>query len=328
MTKHPFFDRLNKMKVIIVGDVMIDAYFWGRVERISPEAPVPIVSVDRKENRPGGAANVAANIHTLGAKPYLCSVIGDDVKGELFKNLLKSADLETLGLISQAGRRTSVKTRVMGNNHQMIRVDQEDEISVSQEISEKLINRIEQLIQAENIDILIFEDYDKGVITPDSISSIIHICQKYGVPVSVDPKKRNFMHYSGVQLFKPNLKELREGLKIDYDIDLDRMGSVINVLHEKYNIETVLLTLSERGVFVSDKAGSELIPAHIRNVADVSGAGDTVISVASLAYACQLDKITMATLANLAGGLVCESVGVVPVTKQKLMEESAILQLF
>jgi D-glycero-beta-D-manno-heptose-7-phosphate kinase len=317
------FERFNNLKALIIGDVMIDAYMWGNVCRISPEAPVPIVSVNKKENRLGGAANVALNIQALGATPILCSVIGNDAKSDLFFSLLQKQNLSEKGIIKSNERITTVKTRIIGNNHQMLRVDSEVETECSNDAIDALCNKIEQLIKEEKPDVIIFEDYDKGVITPALINKVNLLAKENRIPVAVDPKRRNFMAYRGVTLLKPNINELKEGLKSDFNhLNNHELFEAVKELKEKLNLDFALVTLSERGILASTSQGNAIIPAHVRNIADVSGAGDTVISVAALALASGLNAEMVAILANLAGGLVCEHVGVVPVDKAKLLAEA------
>lgn len=316
------FDRFKEINVLIIGDVMLDAYLWGKVDRISPEAPVPIVAVNKKENRPGGAANVAINIRSMGAQPILCSVIGDDVNGKIFVEIMEQLGMRTDALVSSPDRPTTKKTRVIGNNHQMLRVDEEREEDLSDTERDRLLNKIRELIHSQKIHVIIFEDYDKGVISKKLIEEVVTLAKANKIPVAVDPKKRNFRHYKNVELFKPNLKELKEGMKLDLEKgDLQEIRAAVKELRSASQIDTVLLTLSERGVLLVNKDTDTLIPAHIRNIADVSGAGDTVISIAALYLALGSDPVQMATISNLAGGLVCEKVGVVPVEPLQLLEE-------
>lgn len=316
------FQSFSKLKVLIIGDAMIDSYLWGKVERISPEAPVPVVSVVKKEKRPGGAANVAINIKALGATPILCSVIGNDDEGKYFNALLKKLKMPVNGIMKSDNRTTTVKTRVIGNKHQLLRVDEETSHELSDMDTSQFIFLVEKILNSEKPDVIIFEDYDKGVLNKRVIESVIATAAKNKIPVAVDPKKKNFLHYKNVSLFKPNLKELREGLKIDLDeIDAVTIGKNVKPFRNKQKINMLMVTLSEAGVYFSSNGKDEIIPAHIRNISDVSGAGDTVISVAALCLALKLSPQFTASLANLAGGLVCEKVGVVPVDKKQLFDE-------
>lgn len=316
------FEKFNSLNVLIIGDVMIDSYIWGKVERISPEAPVPVVRVTKKENRLGGAANVALNIQALGACPYICAVIGDDSDGENFLSLLKAQGLSEEGLIKIKTRPTTVKTRIIAHNKQIARVDAETERNLSSSNTLLVLNKLKQIIADHRIDAIIFEDYDKGLITEELIDKTVKLAKEMGIITVVDPKKRNFHAYKGVQLFKPNLKELKEGLKIEVDpLNIEQVEQAVNRLKKQLGAKTVMLTLSEHGVYVSSENGNKHILAHKRTIADVSGAGDTVIATAALCLAAGLNEFKTAEIANLAGGLVCEHVGVVPIDKVRLLRE-------
>ncbi len=317
-----FFNRFDGLNILIIGDVMMDSYLWGSVERISPEAPVPVISVKKKENRLGGAANVALNVQSLGATPLICSVIGTDSEGDSFLQLMEAQGLSSDGLIRLNSRPTTVKTRVIGHNQQMLRIDAETDEALTFQETQILLSKVLEIIGKQKIDAIIFEDYDKGAITEELISSVVSEAQRRNIITVVDPKKRNFLSYKGVTLFKPNLKELREGLKVDVNTakagDLEK--AAVN-LREQLNSRMIMVTLSELGVFIMSENGQRIIPAHIRKIADVSGAGDTVIATASLCLAAGLDEFKTAAIANLAGGLVCEHVGVVSIDKERLLKE-------
>ncbi len=316
------FDAFDKMHILIIGDVMIDSYLWGDVNRISPEAPVPILATTNRENRLGGAANVALNIQSLGAKPIMCSVIANDESGEIFKQLLEDNDLSAQGIISSGKRKTTVKTRIISQNQHLLRIDEEENHPLEEDLEKKLQLHIEDLLNTYKIDAIIFEDYDKGVLTPHTISKTIEIAQSKGIPTLVDPKKRNFLEYKGVTFFKPNLKEFKEGAKVDVGAD-DKEGllqSAKEFLHAQ-NMRNFMVTMAEKGVLILNDQLHHFIPAEIRDIADVSGAGDTVISVSALCLASGLNEKHVAGIANMAGGLVCEHPGVVPIDKQELLEE-------
>ncbi len=320
------FNSFNKLKVLVIGDVMIDAYVWGKVNRISPEAPVPVVAVTKKENRLGGAANVALNLQALGAIPILCSVIGEDNDAIIFEDLLKKNKLPNTGIVKSKNRITTTKTRIIGNNHQMLRVDEEIENEISANDTESLFKKIEQLAKKEKVSVIIFEDYDKGVINSSLINQVVDFAKKNNIKTIVDPKKKNFLNYKRVTLLKPNLKELQEGTKRDFDIENKKdFFEKIQSFRKNQDIEITLITLSEHGMFISSNKENLLIPAHLRNIADVSGAGDTVVSVAALCLALNLPEKTIASLSNIAGGLVCEKVGVVPIDKKQFLKEAIAL---
>ncbi|MDR1021875.1 MAG: PfkB family carbohydrate kinase [Prevotellaceae bacterium] len=316
------FDKFNDLTVMVIGDVMVDAYMWGKVNRISPEAPVPILASMQREHRLGGAANVALNLQALGATPLLCSVIGNDSEGEIFMKTLGANGLTRLGMLADSTRITTTKTRVIAGTQHLLRIDEETTKPLHEALEKAFFARIEQLIASEKIDAIIFEDYDKGVITPGVISRAVALANARKIPTLVDPKKRNFLEYRNVTLFKPNFKELCEGLKEDVDKhSYDAIFEAARKINRQMGVRYAMVTLSERGVLVSDGEQYSAIPAALRNITDVSGAGDTVISVASLCLAAGMAIPMAAAVANLAGGLVCEKVGVVPVDKKLLLEE-------
>ncbi|HOY31828.1 MAG TPA: bifunctional ADP-heptose synthase [Bacteroidales bacterium] len=315
------------LKVLVIGDVMLDSYIWGKVDRISPEAPVPVVSVTRRENRLGGAANVALNIRSLGATPLLCSINGRDQKGDDFNQLLQKNDISFSGILRSEKRITTTKFRIIGNNFQMLRVDEEMVYPLDQEETRDFYLHIERIIQAEKPGVILFEDYDKGVINQVLITWIVELAEKLKIPVVADPKKKNFQYYKNIELFKPNYKELCDGLKIDnIHRQPEDLLKICSGFQHHQNIQKMMLTLSELGIFISShtKTGAAegvLIPSRVRNVSDVSGAGDTVISVAALCTALNLPFYDTAYIANTAGGMVCEEPGVVPVNKENLLKE-------
>jgi len=316
------FDSFADATILVIGDVMVDSYLWGKVERISPEAPVPIVSVEKREDRLGGAANVALNIKSLGATPILCSIIGDDEKGGLFLSLLKKQGMTTRGIIADENRKTTSKTRIISGNQHCLRIDDEITSDISAMQSQLLLSKAEEIIQTSNINAIIFEDYDKGVITKNIIAPTVKLAKEKGIVVCVDPKKKNFLEYKGVSLFKPNFKELCEGLKIE--VAKNNFKAIFEAVHayqKQMNIEHVMVTLSELGMMITDDDTYHHVPTHIREVADVSGAGDTVISVATLCKAAGLPSSEIARISNIAGGLVCEHAGVVSVDKAQLLHE-------
>jgi rfaE bifunctional protein kinase chain/domain len=320
------FNLFASKKILVVGDVMIDSYMWGKVDRISPEAPVPIIACTKRESRLGGAANVALNLLALGSKPILCGVIGNNDNGALMKTLLQDNKLETKGMFEIQGRPTTVKTRVIGGNQHLLRIDEETDKALTGNDEINFTKHVCNLISSEGIDAIIFQDYDKGALTPHSIKSITDLANSMNIPTLVDPKKRNFANYQGVTLFKPNFKEFTEGLKLDLPKgDFDKIAQSAYDFQQKNNIRYLLLTLSEKGVLISESKSYHHIPAHIRDISDVSGAGDTVISVASLCLASGLKPNEIAAISNLAGGLVCEKVGVVPIDKQDLFDEVLLL---
>jgi len=321
-------NNFEGLTVLIVGDIMIDSYLWGHTERVSPEAPVPIVNVNRKEHRMGGAANVALNIKALGAIPILCTVIGADEVGMIYNNLLQDEEMNDEGILVSSNRVTTQKTRVISHNQHIVRVDEEKVENIDSTEEEKLIDIITTLMDNKKPDVVIFEDYNKGVLTKNVIHSIIEEANKRSIPTSVDPKKDNFFEYKNVTLFKPNLKEFIEGLKLTSEpLSNNDWKTAIDNLRKKLNHKSTFVTLSEKGALIEYEDQITIIPAHLRKIADVSGAGDTVISVASLCLALGTSFRVLAELANLAGGLVCEMSGVVPITKDMLIDELSELTL-
>jgi D-glycero-beta-D-manno-heptose-7-phosphate kinase len=321
MTIDQVFEAFDTLRVLVIGDVMLDSYVWGKVERISPEAPVPVVNVQKREYRLGGAGNVLLNVQSLGAEAIVCSVIGTDGPGDLLENSLKEKGLNCEGLIRSNDRITTIKERIIAGSQQVVRIDTETDKPVSRSETEKLIAKAKELIPS--CQVIIFEDYDKGVLTPESIAEITAFANANNVPTVVDPKKRNFLAYNHVTLFKPNLKELREGLKVDFNVDnLDELKATVQHLKDTLQVNGALITLSERGVFIDFNDEIHKLPAHIRQIADVSGAGDTVISIAACCVALGLPPKSVAAISNLGGGLVCEMVGVVPIDKVLLRSEA------
>ena len=320
------FNLFHEKKVAVIGDVMIDSYLWGNANRISPEAPVPVVSVTKRESRMGGAANVAVNIKSLGATPLMIATAGDDERGYEFIKLMQSAKINTEGIMFQKDRKTTVKHRVIASNQHLLRIDDEISTPLSPKDEQNFINHCLPILKKNQPDIIIFEDYDKGNITPNVITEIVRFAQQHKIPTLVDPKKRNFNAYHNVTLFKPNYKEMIEGLKIDpiAKNDPQAIFKAANELRDQLNAKYIMVTLSEYGIFITNGKEYFAMPAQRREIADVSGAGDTVISVAALALSCGLPMDSIATISNIAGGLVCEKAGVVPIDKEQLLKESIL----
>ena len=317
------FEAFNGKRVLVVGDVMTDAYINGQVNRMSPEAPVPVVDLQTQEQRIGGAGNVALNLIALGAKALLASVIGQDAAGQELQQMLTSAGIQTDALILSTERKTTIKTRVLSNGKQMLRIDAEDQHDLSSSETQTLQQAILRLFD-QGIDGLLLEDYNKGVLTTELIEWLISEANARQIPIAVDPKKKNFFAYKGCTLFKPNLKELKEGLRIEFNYQKDpsALHNAIEQLQNQLKSRYTFVTLSEHGVQLFDGQTHHHHPAHIRNIADVSGAGDTVISTTCLCLICGASPSQIAALANLAGGLVCESSGVVSINKENLLKEA------
>jgi rfaE bifunctional protein kinase chain/domain len=320
------FESFASLKVGVIGDLMLDTYMWGHVERISPEAPVPVVSLSKREHRIGGAGNVALNARSLGSEVYLLSVTGKDEDASILSQLLHENEIHTEHIVKTEKRITTSKTRVISRNQQMMRLDAEITNDIDKELEDLLFQQVEFFIRSEDPDVIIFEDYNKGVLTEAVIHKVISICKAAGVLTAVDPKRKNFFSYHNADIFKPNLKEVKEGLNILLD---DLQPALLHSIHtELRNVldhRISFITLSDKGVFYQEQAKWATIPSHLRNIADVSGAGDTVIAVAALVYAVTKNVHLMAEIANIAGGLVCEEVGTVAINKEKLQHECEIL---
>ncbi len=322
------FNHFAQLNVIVIGDVMLDDYVVGSASRLSPEAPVPVVDIEQRYVRLGGAANVALNLKALGANPILCSVIGQAEKDRLFLKTLQETCLPIMGIVQSGERKITVKHRVLANNVQLLRLDDEQRNDLSIEDRTILTNKITQIIDNYHIDAILFEDYDKGVIGSELIDDIVKIAESNQIPITVDPKKKNFQHYHHSAIFKPNLKELKEGLGKSVlleNINDVQFKSEMELFMTKNQHQMLLLTLSENGVMLVKKDVNglhiEQIPAHRRHIADVSGAGDTVLSVATLCLAANMNSKEVAEWANLAGGIVCEYAGVVAIDRDRFYKE-------
>jgi len=320
------FNDFNSLKIGVIGDVMLDTYIWGKVDRISPEAPVPIVSLHHKEQRIGGAGNVAINCSSLGAKVFMLGVAGDDDEASQLEQLLKEKLIDTTGLIKSGKRKTTNKTRIISRNQQMLRFDAEITDDLNKEEETALLKQISNFIEHEDPNILIFEDYNKGVLTEKVIEEAIALCRASGVITAVDPKRKNFFKYTNVDIFKPNMKEVQEGLNLMFETtDIYQLRNIHEQLQKQLQHKVSLITLSEKGIFYQQLQNAAIIPSHLRNVSDVSGAGDTVIAVAAMVYAATKNAHLMAEIANIAGGLVCEEVGTATVDREKLLRECELL---
>ncbi len=333
----PSIFRTPPFRVLVVGDVMVDRYIRGIVNRISPEAPVPIVRLRETDDRLGGAANVALNLRNLRAEVTLCAVVGEDRDGSDFRDAAEREGVNTASVVLDPSRRTTVKTRVIAGNQHLLRIDEEDlhrrvraghaEVvdlhPLADGIRDRLLSNIESLLRNSPPDVVLLQDYDKGVLDERTIPAIIGSCRSMGIPVAVDPKFEHFMAYRGVSLFKPNLKELGEGLGRMISPTEADLEQACMELHHRLDHAISLITLSEKGVFWFDHSEGThgLVPPVPRDIVDVCGAGDTVIAAAALALAAGWPTDALSILSNLAGGQVCERVGVVPVSLDLLLEE-------
>lgn len=316
--------QFSSKKVLVIGDAMIDAYYLGTVSRISPEAPVPVIEIKEKSKRLGGAANVALNIDALGAKVALCCLAGSDENAEALKTLCKEANIDTDFIIESPKRATTVKTRIISKGQHLLRVDEENRFYAVAEEEQLIEKAVRNAITEYCPDVVIFEDYNKGMLTEKVISLGMRLCNELQILSTVDPKFINFEAYKQAYVFKPNLKEIQEGLKTEIDpTDLESLDNAAQKFMDLMSIKIMFITLSEHGVYFKESGQKGLkIAAHKRKIIDVSGAGDTVISIASLALVSGLSKSDAFALANLGGGMVCEEEGVVPININKLLKEA------
>lgn len=314
------FDELTSQfgekSILVIGDLMLDTYMWGDSDRISPEAPVPIVRITSVENNPGGAANVALNLVSLGAKASLMGLVGDDTEGMVLRDLLKEKGITDAGIVKDRDRPTTVKARIIAHGQQVVRTDREVTWAIGEETEKQFAQMLEQSL--DGVDAVILQDYNKGMFDPDSIQLILEKTAGKNIPVFVDPKKDNFFQFKNVHLFKPNIREFEAALSADYTADqFDAQGLK---MRESLEAEIVMVTQGEKGISLFTEEGLEVIPTQARSVHDVSGAGDTVIAAFTLADCTGGSAAEAATLANYAAGRVCEEVGVVPITLEMLSE--------
>jgi rfaE bifunctional protein kinase chain/domain len=298
---------------------MIDRYYWGSVHRVSPEAPVPVVEVEEESTRLGGAANVANNIASLGGMPVMVGLVGSDYNGQLLTDMVKEAGFDQRGIVIDGSRPTTIKTRVIAQGQHVVRIDNESKLPCPEYLVARLVDAVRYNIH--EIDGIILEDYNKGVITTELIQELISIARKYGKIVTVDPKFDNFFEYKQVSVFKPNRREAEEVLGGRLMTDDDVLAAGKKLL-EDLQAENVLLTRGERGMSLFERDGSVMhLPTAARVVQDVSGAGDTVISTLTIALTAGATIKEACILANHAGGIVVGSVGIVPVSPAELREE-------
>ena len=311
------FEKIKGKKIIIIGDSMLDSYVFGEINRNSPEAPIPIVDVQNEEIKLGGAANVALNIQSLGMRPILCSVIGDDEDGKSFIKLCKKNNLETEGIIIDNQRKTTNKKRVIVNKKHILRIDNEETNYLESDTREKFMKNIEKLMS--NNQIIIFQDYDKGVIEKKLIEKIKNI--NNNLFIAVDPKIRNFFEYKNIDLFKPNLNEMLNAFQ-SKDKSIKNLTIISDELRSKNNIKNLMITLSNKGLVINNNKGFIHNKIQKKKIIDVSGAGDTVISLATILFYLKLPEKFIAEMCNLAGGISCMSSGVSAINLKELIENA------
>jgi len=307
----------SDLHIVVIGDVMIDRYIYGMVKRISPEAPVPILDMHNNVNKLGGAANVAANIKALGAKVTLISIIGDDDEGKMLLSILQREGLDNRSITEVANRKTTLKTRVMAGNQQLLRIDQEDAFDIEQNVESIILNTYIQILENTKVDGIILQDYNKGLLTENLITKLMNIAQKHKIDTFVDPKEKNFFAYKDCTVFKPNKKEVRHATNIhteDYE-------SISAYIKQKLQNTLTVITLGSQGIYMHNGQNGTKYDTSPRVIADVCGAGDSVISIICLCYLKNIPLSDMALMANLAGGQVCEYPGVVVVNRDKLLKE-------
>ena len=308
-------DAMRHRRIVVIGDAMLDIYLIGDVERISPEAPVPVVAVHDRRYAMGGAANVAANVAAIGADVTLVAAVGDDSRGEQLRTELAAVGIRDDGVISVADRPTTSKTRVVARNQQLVRIDEEEASLMDGEAHNDLLHRLKQV--TKNTDAVLLEDYNKGILTPDIIRESIALARKRGVPTVVDPKYKNFFEYKGATVFKPNRRELEAAL--GSAVDLEHADTLPAVM-AKLEVDNLLLTLGPQGMALLDHNGAiTRMPTQAREVYDVSGAGDTVTAWVGTALAAGATVVEAAELANYAAGIEVAKAGVAVVSPDEVL---------
>ncbi len=310
------FDAIDGAEIAVVGDVMLDRYFWGSVHRVSPEAPVPVVDIDDESFHLGGAANVASNLQGLKCTPLLCGVVGADGSGDIVRNICAERGLSTDGIVQQRERPTTVKTRVIGNNQQIVRLDRETREHVPAEVADHFANLLRS---RPNLRAIILEDYDKGLLSPRLITALMNVAKERAIPVFVDPKRRHFFDFTECTLFKPNRKEAADALQtvLRTEEDVRKAGRELLM---RLRCESVLITLGAEGMMLFERNGAvSSVATRAKNVADVSGAGDTVIATLAATAAAGASMAEAAAIANIAAGLVVAEPGIVSVTSAQVL---------
>lgn len=313
-------DRFQEVQVCLIGDVMIDSYYYGEVHRISPEAPVPVVQHTKRENRLGGAANVALNLKALGAHTKLVSVVGQDERGELLKKCCEDEGISSQYLYQSPHRKTTIKTRIIAGSQHLIRVDEEDTHDLLPDEVNGLLKMIESICNNSKPSIIALQDYNKGVLSDTVIHSILNLARDLKIPVIVDPKFKNFFSYHGATLFKPNWKEFQDALGRKIPLTKADLSSATRELRNKMQLDCCMVTLGEHGIFIQNDHEEYWEPGMKIDLVDVCGAGDSVFSMASCCLSLDVPIHETAWLCNKTGALVCSHLGVVPINKLELLQ--------
>ncbi len=311
---------LSHIHILVIGDVMIDRYVVGTASRISPEAPVPVILWKRTEDKLGGASNVVANLKSMGVKVSLVGLTGKDSDAILLKSLLTKIGCDQIELVMDSSRPTTIKKRIVVELHQIARIDYEDITEIQEEIQIECLQRIERILIESNVDVIILQDYNKGFLHKAWIGKILELASRYKVKTAVDPKKSHFFDFKGVDLFKPNLKEALQMIDSE-NKELNQVGDLATYIKNKIACNKIMITLASEGLWMTTDQVHQRFETRPRKVADVSGAGDTVISLAAICMACSLSDVFIASCCNAGGGQVCEKFGVVPVIKDELIRE-------
>lgn len=309
--------KIWRKKVVVLGDMMLDSYQWGMVDRISPEAPVPVIAIDREEYRLGGAANVALNLTALGAEAYPIGVVGSESNARIMRKLFKQHKLEAEGLITEKGRKTTIKTRILAVNQQIVRIDIEDNSWISTDTENEILSKLAPRIKIA--DLMIIEDYNKGLLSERLIAETLSLCKAHQVPVAVDPKQKNFFSYQAVDIFKPNYLELQNNLGVKFESEEDFLEAAVQSL-DLLKCKYLVVTHGAKGMYIFSKdTPVQHLPSFAREVYDVSGAGDTVISALALAYSAGAEIRQAASFANHAAAVVCGKLGTATASSQEIL---------
>jgi rfaE bifunctional protein kinase chain/domain len=307
--------------ILIIGDIMLDKYIYGNIEKISPEAPVPIFQMMHNEEKPGGAANVALNIKSLGSNPVLLSIVGDDRDGNKLLMLLEESGVETFNILRDIKKMTTVKTRLMANGQHVLRIDEENPISVDKEAERIISEQFLKIVEERDINAIILQDYDKGLLGKEMIEFFVNKARENNIFIAVDPKFNNFYDFKNVDLFKPNLKEIETALNQRIKTGKDELVQAAVELHNILKFKNLFITLGDKGIFYSDGENHDIFPTEHIDVVDVSGAGDVVLSVATIAYLENMNIEDIAVVSNKAGGLACEIMGVATISMAQLKKK-------